>query len=90
MKRFHKILLLLAITLAFTSGLLAKPSTDYTRHGITAVTQTKVYVCLSANAVAYHGSSSCRGLNRCTHQIKSVTKSTAINTYGLRACRICY
>jgi len=52
--------------------------------------ESSVYVCLSRSAVAYHNSSSCRGLNRCTHQIKSMSRSLAIKNYGLRACKICY
>ena len=50
----------------------------------------KVYVCDSDTSVAYHQSKECRGLNRCTHTIIYITKKEAINTYGKRACKICY
>ena len=50
----------------------------------------KVYVCDSSTSVAYHSSKSCKGLNRCTHQIIEVSKQDAIDKYGKRACKICY
>ncbi|MDP3556266.1 MAG: hypothetical protein Q8T03_02765 [Bacteroidota bacterium] len=50
----------------------------------------KVYVCDSSTSVAYHDTKDCRGLNKCTHGIIYITKSSAINTYGKRACKICY
>jgi hypothetical protein len=51
---------------------------------------TTVFVCDSETSVAYHASRSCKGLNRCTHTIISVTENDAINRYVKRACRICY
>lgn len=49
-----------------------------------------VYICDSKSAYAYHSSTSCRGLNRCTHGVYKVTKSEAIESYGRQACKICY
>lgn len=49
-----------------------------------------VYVCDSSTSVAYHQKKNCSGLNRCTHEIITVTKTKAIDTYGKRACKICY
>jgi hypothetical protein len=51
---------------------------------------TTVYVCDSNTSVAYHSNRSCKGLNRCTHTIISVSENDAINRYGKRACKICY
>ncbi|MDG1333023.1 MAG: hypothetical protein P8P74_11885 [Crocinitomicaceae bacterium] len=39
---------------------------------------TKVYICDSENAVAYHYTKECRGIKRCTHEILKVTKKEAV------------
>lgn len=49
-----------------------------------------VYICDSETSIAYHQKKSCSGLNRCTHEIITVTKTKAIDTYRKRACKICY
>ena len=49
-----------------------------------------VYICNSTTAYAYHKIKDCSGLDRCTHEIKKVTKDEAINDYGRRACKVCY
>jgi hypothetical protein len=48
-----------------------------------------VYICISRTAHKYHSRSDCRGLMRCTHEEKMVTKATAIRM-GYTACKICY
>lgn len=48
-----------------------------------------VYVCVSATAPAYHTNKYCQGLQRCTHEIKRVTKKEAKEKYGRRPCEIC-
>lgn len=53
-------------------------------------TQSKVYVCVSSGAYAYHYTRDCKGLNRCTHTIKAVTETEAINTYNRKKCKVCY
>ena len=50
---------------------------------------SNVFVCDSNTSVAYHASDSCKGLNKCSHKIISVTLSEATNK-GKRACKICY
>jgi hypothetical protein len=50
---------------------------------------TKVYICDSPNAVAYHSDKYCRGLQKCTHQVLEVTLKEAENK-NLRPCKICY
>ena len=47
-----------------------------------------VYVCTGEKSVAYHAVKSCRGLNRCSGEIKAVTLSQA-KAMGRRACKIC-
>lgn len=69
--------LLFALTLLLTMSFIGKG--DET-----------VYVCDSSTSVAYHKTKTCSGLNRCTHEIITVTKTKAIDTYGKRACKICY
>ncbi|MEI6949435.1 hypothetical protein V9K67_19770 [Paraflavisolibacter sp. H34] len=49
-----------------------------------------VYVCVSTTSVAYHNQKSCRGLNRCTHQVVTVSEEKAVKEYGKRKCLICY
>jgi len=48
-----------------------------------------VFVCDSSTSYAYHSYQNCRGLNRCKHQIISVTENQAQNM-GKRPCKICY
>lgn len=36
-----------------------------------------VYICVSSTAYAYHERRGCRGLGRCTHSIKKVTRAQA-------------
>lgn len=50
----------------------------------------KVFICVSKGSKAYHSSKSCRGIKKCTHEIREVTLSDAKNTYGRVSCKICY
>ncbi|MBB4600909.1 hypothetical protein HNQ93_001730 [Hymenobacter luteus] len=52
-------------------------------------TAAAVFVCMSKSSVAYHSSSSCAGLNRCTHEVRSMSASAA-QELGKRACHKCY
>lgn len=36
-----------------------------------------VYICVSKTATKYHLSESCKGLSRCTHQVKKISKAEA-------------
>ncbi|RYD82209.1 MAG: hypothetical protein EOP53_04345 [Sphingobacteriales bacterium] len=51
--------------------------------------QTTVYVCDSKSAYAYHATSGCRYLNRCTHGVITLSKSNAESS-GYSACKGCY
>ncbi len=48
-----------------------------------------VYICTGPKAEVYHSKSNCRGLNRCSGDVRKVTLSKAIEM-GRRACKICY
>jgi hypothetical protein len=80
MKKFFVFLIL---TLALVSNTVGTPI-KYSPAPV-----EKVYICVSKTAVAYHNFKDCRGLQRCTHEIKTVTKEEAIER-GYRACKICY
>lgn len=49
-----------------------------------------VYICDSKNSEVYHSSKTCKGIEKCTHQIKEVSLEDAVNTYKRRPCKICY
>jgi hypothetical protein len=49
--------------------------------------QSKVYICNGPNSSAYHKSSQCRGLNRCSTEVTSVSEEKAIQM-GRRQCKI--
>jgi hypothetical protein len=52
--------------------------------------ESKVYICDSQTAKAYHSSENCRGPNRCTHAVVKVTKKEAEEEYGRGKCQVCY
>ena len=56
---------------------------------ITNVAVDSVYICVSKTNHKYHDNRDCRGLARCTHEIRKVTKAQAIKV-GYGACKICY
>jgi len=55
-----------------------------------SVHATQVYICVSNTAKVYHQDRDCRGLEACTHTIKKVSETAAINEYKRRACKVCY
>jgi hypothetical protein len=48
-----------------------------------------VYICVSKTGHKYHSDRDCRGLARCTHEVRKVSKEEAIKM-GYSACKICY
>ncbi len=48
--------------------------------------RTTVYICVSKSAYAYHYDLDCRGLNRCTHEIRAVSEEDAVREYGRKLC----
>ena len=86
-----KKLLLLASILAFSLlsiGADRAPMLEK-HHSRPLKKETYVYICNSNTAYAYHSTKSCRGLNRCSHDILKVSLSEAVNTYRRRPCKIC-
>lgn len=51
--------------------------------------KTTVYICNGPKAAVYHKSSECKGLNRCSTNIASVSEEKAIHM-GRRKCKIEY
>jgi hypothetical protein len=51
--------------------------------------KTTVFICNGPKAAVYHKSSECRGLNRCSTNISSVSEEKAIQM-GRRKCKIEY
>lgn len=45
-----------------------------------------VYICTGPKAKVYHATEDCRGLERCSGEVKAVPKSST----DRRPCRICY
>lgn len=79
----------------FLLGLVLSCTTLFSSHAplpyvITTPATENVYICASSGAYAYHSDKDCRGLGRCTHTIKKITESEAINTYKRKKCKICY
>lgn len=66
--------LLLAATLILFGSFTHHPKTDDT-----------VYVCISPTAKKYHFKKSCPGLQRCSHEIKPMTKAEATKS-GYTVC----
>lgn len=50
---------------------------------------TSVYICTGKSAYSYHNNRSCRGLNRCNAEIKSVSLEYA-KSIRRSPCKICY
>jgi hypothetical protein len=48
-----------------------------------------VYICTGPKAKVYHSVSTCRGLNRCSGNVVSVTLAKA-EKLGRRECKICW
>ena len=78
-----KVLLILTVLIAINGITQAAP-----HHPLKAKPEY-VYICISRTAHKYHRQSDCRGLARCTHEEKMVTKAAAIRM-GYTACKICY
>lgn len=49
----------------------------------------QVYICTGPSATTYHSTDECRGLNRCSREIKMVSIDKA-KKMGRRPCRFCY
>lgn len=56
---------------------------------LSANTFTKVYICKSPTSYAYHRTY-CKGLNKCTHSVDSVTIQEAKSLGKSNPCGYCY
>ena len=90
MKHLKKILVLSAILIGFIAYAVTTPSCTQSPAAKEIGKTDSVWICNSTTAYAYHSSSSCRGLNRCTHGIVKVSASDAVNKMGRVPCKICY
>ncbi|HSD14096.1 MAG TPA: hypothetical protein VLB74_05575, partial [Flavobacterium sp.] len=52
---------------------------------LTSFSTQEVYICVSPSAKKYHYNENCRGLSNCKHEIKKVSKSSALDK-GLELC----
>lgn len=58
--------------------------------GFTAPNGTKtVYICTGPKAQVYHSSATCRGMNRCSEEIKAISLANA-EKMERRKCKICW
>ena len=48
-----------------------------------------VYICTGPQSKVYHSSSRCKGLSKCSKEIKKVTLEKA-KSMNRRACKMCY
>ncbi|MGE4308921.1 hypothetical protein [Bacteroides sp.] len=48
-----------------------------------------MYICTGPKATVYHASKKCRGLNRCSGEVKEISLADA-KEMKRRACKICY
>ena len=51
---------------------------------------SKVYICTGKRAYAYHRSSECKWLKKCSHAIDELTLGEAAEVYHRRPCKPCY
>lgn len=48
-----------------------------------------VYICTGPKATVYHASKKCKGLSRCSGEVKEISLTDA-KEMGRRSCKICY
>lgn len=73
------------VMLLFAMLCLIEPSVAFENRE----TAAQVYICTGPKAKAYHKTDRCRGLNRCSGKVVSVSLEKA-KQMGRRPCGICY
>ena len=63
-------------------------STSLSCNDVKTQSSTTVYICTGPKAKVYHQYKNCKGLRRCSGDIKAVSLDQAKKSR--RACRICY
>ena len=92
-----KLLLIFSLAVLFLSA--CSGNNDSEKYGISSVyaanlqtgaaNETTVYICTGPNSKRYHKHSDCRGLGKCSGEIKAVTVSKA-ESMGRTPCKWCY
>jgi hypothetical protein len=62
---------------------------DYSNLQAEASNESTVYICTGPNSKRYHKYYDCRGLGRCSGDIKAVSVSKA-QSLGRTPCKVCY
>lgn len=75
----------LLLTIALL-GIMTSTPNETNRH---IPQEISVYICTGKSAYSYHNNRSCRGLNKCNAEIKSVSLEYA-KSIGRSPCKICY
>lgn len=63
--------------------------TDYDKRISACYNKSKAYICTGKSSKTYHKIKSCKGLNRCSKQVKEVSLEEA-KRIGRRECKLCY
>lgn len=71
-------ILVLLFSLSFEAGSVQSAQTS------------RVWICTSSGAYAYHNNRACSGLNNCKATIIQVTEKEAIEKWGRKKCKKCY
>lgn len=69
--------------------LLVLPLSVITDQTTAAQKEKTVYICTGPKATTYHKTKDCRGLKKCSGEVKAVTESKA-KTDKRSACKICH
>jgi hypothetical protein len=89
-------ILLLAVTLLFTSYYANSQDLVYTKNAFTGpeilptATNQIVYICLASNATTYHSSANCTHMANSRAGIAYTDENTAAFSYGRRPCSHCW
>ena len=62
---------------------------DYSNLQAEASNESTVYICTGPNSKRYHKYYDCRGLGRCSGDIKAISVSKA-QSLGRTPCKVCY
>jgi hypothetical protein len=77
--KLRSLILLLVVSAGVLLTSAARPKKQREKEAV------YVYICNSEGSVAYHSSKECKGLQKCSHTILTVTQEEAVNTYNRRA-----
>lgn len=81
----RKIITILGIILLVSLGSMTENNYEQTR----AKAKVSVWICTGPKSKRYHATDRCRGLNRCSRELKQLSKAEA-EERGYTPCKICY